>query len=241
MLTASMVFPFGRDVVSTFNFETWLTTFDQTDLAGVFRIWHNALETTIPFKFQYRVRGHDGVMRWMVCKGRPCWNALGKVEHWVSTIVDVDDLVRAQAEAVAMKEQVQAILASSQTIVLSVSTELRITFLEGSPHEAHAAEGEAGASLVGRLLVEAWPDAQLARGVEEVLEGKLDKLTLRTVVTRNGVEEWYRYRLTLLHERPEDRARREGVQGMVPVNGVGSSEDQSDKEPRIVGVSAVSP
>lgn len=223
--------------MSTFNFDTWLTTFDATDLAGVFRIWHNALETATPFKFQYRVRGRDGLMRWMVCKGRPCWNAQGKVEHWVSTIVDVDDLVRAQAEAASTKNQVQAILASSQTIVLSVSPDLKITFLEGSPHEAHAATVASGASLVGRPLLEACPDVQLAKGIEQVLAGELDKLTLRTVVVRDGVEVWYRYRLTLQRERAEERSIREGLQGLVPVTG---SPPEAGEQTVIVGVSAVS-
>lgn len=138
-----------------------------------------------------------------------------------------------------MKNQVQAILASSQTIVLSVSPDLTVTFLEGSPHEALSVPAGPGpaASLVGRPLAEAWPDEHLARDIRRMMVGRVDRVTLRTVILRDGVEHWYRYRMTLVLERPGERSAREGVQGLAPVT---ATERSGEEETMVVGVSIVS-
>lgn len=159
-------------------------------------------------------------MRWFVAKGKPCWDANGQVKQWVATLVDVEELVKAQSEAIAMKDHIKAILSSSQTIVLSVSTDMTVTFFEGSPHEAHAVPLAAAASPLGLPLLQVWPDEELLDTIQRMVDEGDNSHTLKTSIDRNGVKMWYRYKLTPLMG---DRQKGQDEGAVVGVSAIGAN------------------
>ncbi len=183
--------------------------------------WQNGILTATAFTFEFRIRGiADGRYRWFLCKATPCWNAQGQIKHWAATITDVEELVNARHEAVAVKNHVQTILSSSRTIVISVDRALSITFFEGSPNEAAALPIEPGTPLAGRQLGDTWPDAELIGAIKDVFDSKLGDTTIRTAITRDGKRHWYRYKLTPLMG---DKRKGQDEAGIVGVSALGAN------------------
>ena len=183
--------------------------------------WQNGILTATPFTFEFRMRGQaDGKYRWFLCKAKPCWNDRGQIKHWAATITDVEELVNARHEAIRAKENIQAILSSSRTIVISVDSELGITFFEGSPHEAAALPIEPGTRLAGRKLEDTWPDPELITAIRDIFDNKLVETTIRTAITRDDKKHWYRYKLTPLMG---DRRRGQDEERIVGVSAIGAN------------------
>jgi signal transduction histidine kinase len=194
---------------------TWRGVFKAEDMPHALTTWQRGMLTAEPFTFEYRIKGQaDGKFRWFLCKGKPCWNEQGQIKHWAATITDVEELVNARHEAVAVRNHIRAVLSSSRTIVLSVSTDLTVTFYEGSPHEAAVSPLVPDGSPRGLPLAEAWPDEELVQGVRRVLDEGLEKLTLQTSLVTGGKTHYYRYSLTPLLGRKKDEDGKRRVKGV---------------------------
>lgn len=72
-------------------------------------------------------------------------------------------------------------MVDTETVVLSVSTHLRVIFLQGSSHEALPAV-QPTRSLVGVPLAVAWPDTELVQAARQILQQKLRSLAVPTAV-----------------------------------------------------------
>ena len=68
------------------------------EAATVQQKWSLALELEEPFEMELRYRRHDGVYRWMLARVVPMRDSEGRLQHWVGTSVDIDDLKQAEAE-----------------------------------------------------------------------------------------------------------------------------------------------
>jgi two-component system cell cycle sensor histidine kinase/response regulator CckA len=60
--------------------------------------WSLALALEQQFEMELRYRRHDGVYRWMLARVVPIRDSDGRLQHWVGTSVDIDDLKQAEAE-----------------------------------------------------------------------------------------------------------------------------------------------
>jgi len=64
----------------------WEAIFHADDIGTALAVWTHSMSTTTEFQFEYRIRRRDGVMRWFVCKGRPCRNERGQLTQWACTV-----------------------------------------------------------------------------------------------------------------------------------------------------------
>jgi PAS domain S-box-containing protein len=69
-----------------------------SEAAAVQQKWEHALELEQPFETELRYRRHDGVYRWMLARAVPYRDSGGRLQHWVGTSVDIEDLKQAEAE-----------------------------------------------------------------------------------------------------------------------------------------------
>jgi hypothetical protein len=83
-------------------------------------------------------------------------------------------------------------MVDTETVVLSVSTHLRVIFLQGSSHEA-LPPIEPTRSLVGVPLAVAWPDTELVQAARQI--SKLRRLAVLTAAVVGKRRNWYRYRI----------------------------------------------
>jgi len=68
------------------------------EVAAVQQRWNRAVEREQPFEMELRYRRYDGVYRWMLARVVPLKDSLGRLQQWVGTSVDIEDLKQVGAE-----------------------------------------------------------------------------------------------------------------------------------------------
>jgi PAS domain S-box-containing protein len=76
----------------------WMQFHHPDEAAAIHQKWDRALQLEAPFEMELRYRRHDGVYRWMLVRFVPLKGSEGRLQHWVGTSVDIDDLKQAEAE-----------------------------------------------------------------------------------------------------------------------------------------------
>jgi PAS domain S-box-containing protein len=84
----------------------WQSVHDPADLSRVVARWKAALESGEPWEDEFRLRRHDGQLRWFLSRALPLRDASGRIVRWFGTNVDIDDQKRA-AEKVQQDAQAE--------------------------------------------------------------------------------------------------------------------------------------
>ena len=87
------------------------------EAAAVESKWGSSLRTGQPFEMELRYRRHDGIYRWMLARVIPYRDSDGRIQSWVGTSVDIDDLKKAEA-ALRRQEQDLSDFFESATVPL---------------------------------------------------------------------------------------------------------------------------
>ena len=74
----------------------YLHLLHQEDVTEVMDKWSAALATGKPFESEHRVRGADGVYRWMLVRAAPLCDEQGNVVRWYGASTDIDDRRKAE-------------------------------------------------------------------------------------------------------------------------------------------------
>lgn len=80
----------------------WTSCIHEDDFPVVSQVWSKALRNSAPYEVQERIRGKNGLYRWMLCRAVPFRNSSGKIEKWFGYITDVHatmDTLAANREA----------------------------------------------------------------------------------------------------------------------------------------------
>ncbi|KAM0790862.1 hypothetical protein ACM66B_004703 [Microbotryomycetes sp. NB124-2] len=175
----------GLGPVESLDFQTWQSMFNEEDLVRVVPVWVNAMATGDPFSFEYRVKRRDGTQRWCVCAGRAVKDDNDKVVNWCCSIVEVEGLVRARAEALRVKEHIKLVLSTADIVLLSIDSNRVITFFEGNVELARSlghpdAPPRSDAIIAGETRLEdLWGgDEQLHGAIEQILGRQTDNVSL---------------------------------------------------------------
>src|SRR6266508_1096716 len=70
--------------------------FHPDDAEEVTARWFAAVRSGTLFESQHRIRATDGSYRWFLCRALPARDAEGRIVSWAGSLVDIDDLVRAE-------------------------------------------------------------------------------------------------------------------------------------------------
>ncbi|MEO6805098.1 MAG: EAL domain-containing protein [Edaphobacter sp.] len=89
--------------------EGWVRALHSEDLPPTLKAWEEALRTGNPFDVQYRIRIHNGDLRWMRARAAPRRNADGKIIRWYGTLEDIDDHKKAEEALRRSEARLQAI------------------------------------------------------------------------------------------------------------------------------------
>ena len=128
----------------------WRHVLHPDDRQAVLAAWQHSVATGDPYAVDGRLRRHDGVWRWHLCRGLPMRDAAGRVTQWFGVAVDIDDRQRAEAAARQARE-ILAVAERRQRFLLELSERLRtLTDPEAAVRVAVTALGEAlGADRTG--------------------------------------------------------------------------------------------
>jgi PAS domain S-box-containing protein len=77
----------------------WESAFDPEDLPRVLEGWRAAMDRGEPWEDVFRLRRHDGELRWFLSRAFPLRDQDGRIVRWFGTNVDIDDQKRAEAAA----------------------------------------------------------------------------------------------------------------------------------------------
>lgn len=96
----------GLSQQESFDVHNWVKCFHTDDQEVATARWVHATKTRTPYDVEYRLRGADGIWRWMVAKGRH----IPSSDSWICTITEVEELVRVRADALKVKEHITSVL-----------------------------------------------------------------------------------------------------------------------------------
>ena len=112
--------------------------------------WQQALTRGEPFEMEYRIRRHDGIYRWFICRALPTQDEQGQIKGWIGTITDIEQLrqtkeqlrqsehqlrqeltERSRAEAALRRvtEHLDLVLKSAPIILCTQDRDLRYTWV----------------------------------------------------------------------------------------------------------------
>ena len=177
---------FGTDP-DTFDptLEAYLQRLPPEDRERAEDVIGRSMGTREPFGFEHRVVQPDGETVWVLSQGRVVTNDAGDVVRMLGTAQDVTERREAEArertlaieqaaraEAEAGEERVRTILESISDAFFAMDATWRLTYVNRATEELL---GEPASQLVGRPLMEAFPDTPdgtFRRRYEEVLEAR---------------------------------------------------------------------
>jgi PAS domain S-box-containing protein len=72
----------------------WLDFVHPDDVALASEAWRHAIDTGEPYTVEFRLLKSDGTYRWMLTRGLPVIDELGRITRWIGTCTDIDERVR---------------------------------------------------------------------------------------------------------------------------------------------------
>ena len=161
----------------------WASVHDPDDLPRIEARWKAALASGEPWEDTFRLRRHDGALRWFLSRASPLRDGAGRIVRWFGTNVDIDDQKRAEADAAFLAEASTALVSSIDlpTVLRRVAEHVTASRADGCyvvlrrdgtpPELAAVAHRDPGrAELLRELYRRYAPREGAAHGVGRVLE-----------------------------------------------------------------------
>jgi len=105
--------------------EVWLKALHPDDLAPVQAAYATALAGGEPWRYEFRLRRHDGQYRWFLSQGVPEplaeAEAAGHARQWFGTNLDIHELREAQRQLELKDQQLSQILAQSPALIATLA------------------------------------------------------------------------------------------------------------------------
>lgn len=103
----------------------WLSRLHPDDHATAAEVWRAAARTEAPIDTEFRLLGRDGRYRWFKTRAHPRRDASGRVDAWLGSNTDIDDLRSAQTEAHARNRALEATILEHSEEIQSAQQKLQ--------------------------------------------------------------------------------------------------------------------
>lgn len=100
--------------------------FHPNDRKDMTALWFAAVRSTALFESRLRIRAADGSYRWFLCRALPAYDTEGRIVRWSGSLVDIDDLVKAEKSLRESEEQLAAIVSSAMDAIITVNEDQRV-------------------------------------------------------------------------------------------------------------------
>ena len=88
----------------------WKNVVHPDDLAECIRTRDDAIKSATTWRYEYRIRRHDGEYRWHVGRTLPLFDDAGNLRRWVGTATDIhEEMMAAQRQRLFMREVLAAV------------------------------------------------------------------------------------------------------------------------------------
>src|SRR5215813_4344677 len=96
------------------------------DAESVIARWFAAVRLGMPFESRHRIRAAEGSYRWFLARALPGRDAEGRIVRWAGSLMDIDDLVRAEESLRESKERLAGIVSSAMDAIITVDEDQRV-------------------------------------------------------------------------------------------------------------------
>ena len=90
----------------------WAKALHPDDRKRAYREWRAVVDSPELFECRYRLRAADGSYRWFLTRSAPLSDSNGRVQRWVGSSTDIDDIAQAQAALAAADRRKDEFLAT---------------------------------------------------------------------------------------------------------------------------------
>src|SRR5215510_14441870 len=171
----SLTFETDTDGANTFASDQWCAytgmtaeetagmgyarAFHPDDAEEVTARWISAVRSGTLFESRHRIRAADGSYRWFLCRALPARDAEGRIVRWAGSLVDMDDLIRAEERVRESKDRLAGIVSSAMDAIITVDDGQRIVLFNEAAERmfgcpvAEAMGQPLDRFIPGRLLV----------------------------------------------------------------------------------------
>jgi PAS domain S-box-containing protein len=108
---------------------TWLGTLHPDDRARVQQARRSAFATAQPWRYEYRLRRHDGQYRWFLSQGNPDFGPDGQPLRWYGFSVDINDQKELQQQLERSEEQFRFLAESIPQVVWTAAPDGQVDYL----------------------------------------------------------------------------------------------------------------
>ncbi|HKQ76356.1 MAG TPA: PAS domain S-box protein [Blastocatellia bacterium] len=123
--------------------------FHPDDAEDVTSRWFAAVQSGTLFESRHRIRAADGSYRWFLARALPGRDAEGRIVRWAGSLVDIDDLIRAEDALRESNDRLAGIVSSAMDAIITVDDSQRIVLFNAA---AERMFGCPSAEAIGRPL-----------------------------------------------------------------------------------------
>ncbi|WP_323353667.1 hybrid sensor histidine kinase/response regulator [Leptolyngbya sp. CCNP1308] len=150
---------------------TWLTLLHPDDRTPCLAEWKAAVQTTSPYRFEFRLRRYDGDYRWHLVQAVPIRDDAGTTVKWYGTATEIHEQKQLEREARRIADRFNTTLESITDAFFTLDHEWRFTFIN---RQAERLLQRQRADLLGKSVWDEFPHAvggvfeqQYERAIEE--------------------------------------------------------------------------
>jgi PAS domain S-box-containing protein len=160
------------------------------DAEAVTGRWFAAVRSGMLFESRYRIRAADGSYRWFLARALPGRDAEGRIVRWAGSLMDIDDLVRAEESLRESKERLAGIVSSAMDAIITVDEDQWVVLFNNAAERMFGCPAaEALGRPFNRFIPERFRDAhtELVRRFGET-GGASQAMRPLTALRANGEE-----------------------------------------------------
>ncbi|MGH9769471.1 MAG: PAS domain S-box protein [Blastocatellia bacterium] len=105
---------------------SFIRAYHPDEAEDVMAQWSAAVRSGTSFERMCRIRAADGSYRWHLNRALPGRDAEGRIVRWAGSLMDIDDLVRAEESLRESKERLAGIVSSAMDAIITVDEDQRV-------------------------------------------------------------------------------------------------------------------
>ncbi len=186
------------ELLPSWTYEMFLQHVVPEDRDEVNKKFSTAIKTNSDWNFECRIRRIDNEIRWIWAAGRQYSDSSGKPRKMAGIVQDITERIDREKSLYESQERYKSLVANARTVIIELSTEGRITFMNESGLNLFGFNSE---EIIGKLATETIvPHVETSGRVLDDMVKDLYKdpdqfsVNINENVTKNGEHlwmEWY--------------------------------------------------
>ena len=135
----------------------WLSVVHEDDIEPMQRGFQEANARQVPFNLEYRIRGADGIYRWILDSGSPMFDTAGVFEGYIGSVINIDQRKQAEDAVRHSERQFRQLADSMPQIVWTANSDGYVDYYNKQWYRLIGEENQFGDNS---FLIHVHPDDQ---------------------------------------------------------------------------------